>query len=60
MRTHQEELNRHRGKWALIEGSELLAVDSDYNNVSLKAKEAGIKVPFIYRIPPDDLPWAGF
>jgi hypothetical protein len=30
MRTHREELAKHRGKWVVIEGSRLVAVDEDY------------------------------
>jgi hypothetical protein len=59
VRTHHDELAKHRGKWVLVEGSQLLAVDDDHDKVWLKAKEAGIKVPLIFRAPSDDLPFAG-
>jgi len=58
--THDEELKTYRGKWILLEGDQLLAVDADFQAVSLQARKAGIKGPFIYRVPPDDLPYAGF
>jgi hypothetical protein len=60
IRTHQDELAKHRGKWVLLEGSKLLAVDEDHDKVWLQAKAVGIKVPLIFRAPPDDLPFAGF
>ena len=59
MATHQEELNAHRGEWVVIEGSQLIAADPDCLTARNKATEAGIKVPFIYRVPEDDLPFAG-
>jgi hypothetical protein len=59
MATHQDVLNAHRGEWVVIEGSQMIAADPDYMTVENKAIEAGIKVPFIYRVPEDDLPFAG-
>jgi hypothetical protein len=58
--THHEELKAYRGKWILLEGDQLLGVDEDFHALSLKAKAAGIDVPFIYRVPPNDLPFVGF
>jgi hypothetical protein len=58
--THDEEMKHYRGKWILLEGHQLLAVDDDYEAVSRRADEVGIEVPFIYRVPPNDLPFAGF
>jgi hypothetical protein len=59
MATHQDVLNAHRGEWVVIEGSQMIAADPDYMTVENKAIQAGIKVPFIYRVPEDDLPFAG-
>lgn len=58
--THQEELNSHRGKWVVIEGSRLVAVDADYLTARNKAVDAGIKIPLILQVPENDLPFAGF
>ena len=44
----------------VIEGSRLVSVDEDYRVARDLATAEGIKVPFIYRVPPDDLPFAGF
>lgn len=56
--THDEEMKAYRGKWILLEGDQLLAVDDDHHAVWLRAKAAGIEVPFIYQVPPDDaVPW---
>jgi hypothetical protein len=60
MRTHQEELAMHRGKWVVIEGNRLVAVDEDYSVARDQATAEGIKIPLIFRVPPDDLPFAGF
>lgn len=60
LNTHQDELAAHRGKWVLLEGSKLLAVDADHDIVWEQAKAVGIKRPLIFRVPPDDLPFAGF
>lgn len=57
--THDDELEACRGKWILLEGDQLLGVDTDLHTLSLKAKAAGIEVPFIYRVPPNDLPFVG-
>jgi hypothetical protein len=59
MATHQEELNSHRGKWVVIEGSQLIAVDVDYLTARNKAIAAGITVPLIIQVPENDLPFAG-
>jgi hypothetical protein len=59
MNTHQDVLNAHRGEWVVIEGSQLIAADPDYMVARNIATAAGIKVPFIYRVPEDDLPFAG-
>ena len=58
--THDQELKAYRGKWILLEGDQLLAVDEDYHTVRLKAEASGIEVPFIYPVPLNDLPFAGF
>jgi len=60
MRANREELAKHRGKWVVIEGSRLVSVDEYYRVARDQATAEGIKVPFIYRVPPDDLPFAGF
>ena len=59
MATHQDELNAHRGEWVVIEGSQMIAADPDYLTARNKATAAGIRVPFIYQVPEDDLPFAG-
>jgi hypothetical protein len=59
MATHQEELNSHRGEWVVIEGSRLVAADPDCLTARNIALKEGIKIPFIYRVPEDDLPFAG-
>jgi hypothetical protein len=59
MATHEAELNAHRGEWVVIEGSQMIAADPDCLTAHNKATEAGIKVPFLYRVPEDDLPFAG-
>jgi hypothetical protein len=59
MATHQDVLNAHRGEWVVIEGSQMIAADPDYMTARNQATAAGIKVPFIYRVPEDDLPFAG-
>jgi hypothetical protein len=57
MATHQEELNAHRGEWVVIEGSQMVAADPDYLTARNRATAAGIRVPFIFQVPEDDLPF---
>jgi hypothetical protein len=59
MATHQDVLNAHRGEWVVIEGSRLVAADPDCLTARNIALKEGIKIPFIYRVPEDDLPFAG-
>jgi len=57
--THDEEMKAYRGKWILLEGDQLVGVDEDFHTLSLQAKAAGIEVPFLYPVPPNDLPFVG-
>ena len=59
MATHQDVLNAHRGEWVVIEGSQLISADPDYMTARNIATAAGIKVPFIFQVPENDLPFAG-
>lgn len=57
--THDEEMKAYRGKWILLEGHQLLGVDDDFHTLFVRAKAAGIDVPFVYPVPPNDLPFVG-
>ena len=54
------DLSSYEGQWIAIEGSEILAWGSDEVEVEMRAREKGIKVPFLVRIPSkNDIPFVG-
>lgn len=57
-----EWIKRHRAQyadqWVVVEGDELIACDPDGHNAFAAAKAAGVAVPFlIHMVPEDPLPF---
>lgn len=58
--SHATELANYQGQWIAVEGSEIVAWGSDEVKVEIQAREKGIKVPLLVRIPSkDDIPFVG-
>jgi predicted nucleotidyltransferase len=51
---------KYMNKWVCLEGDELIAVDDDGRTVYQKAREKGIKAPFIHHIVDESLPFGGW
>lgn len=47
----QEELLKHPGKWVAITRSELLAVADLAEDAYRVAREKGVELPILYRVP---------
>lgn len=45
---------RYAGQWVVIEGDHLVAEDADGHKAFLAAKEAGVEVPFLVHVLPED------
>lgn len=59
--SNARELGNYEGQWIAIEGNEVVARGSDEVEVEMRAREKGIKVPLLVRIPSkDDMPFVGF
>lgn len=58
--SHATELANYQGQWIAIEGNEIVAYGSDEVEVEIRAREKGIKVPFLVRVPSKNaIPFAG-
>ena len=58
--SNARKLGRYEGKWIALEGTEIVAWGSDEVEVEMRAREKGIKVPLLVRIPPkNDIPFVG-
>jgi hypothetical protein len=56
-----EHSNEYMNQWVCLEGDRLIAVGDDGRAVYQKAKEAGIKIPFIYFIEEEpEAYWSGW
>ncbi|HMS42167.1 MAG TPA: DUF5678 domain-containing protein [Pyrinomonadaceae bacterium] len=53
---HSEE---YMNQWVCLEGDQLIAHGTDGLEVHRKAKEAGIKIPFVHHIVPE-IDWGGW
>lgn len=53
-------LRKYEGKWIALEGDKIVSWGSDEVDVEMRAREKGIKVPLLVRIPSkDDIPFVG-
>ncbi len=50
LRRNREVLRQHLGKWIVVEDSALVAAEHDYAVALRTAKDAGIRVPFIFKL----------
>ncbi len=50
LRRNREALRRHLGKWIVVEDNALVAAEQDYRVALRTAKDAGIRVPFIFKL----------
>ncbi len=50
LRHNREALRQHLGKWIVVEDSALVAAEQDYRVALRTAKDAGIRVPFIFKL----------
>ena len=58
--SNARELSSYEGQWIALEGTEIVAWGSDEVEVEMRAREKGIKVPLLVRIPPkNDIPFVG-
>lgn len=51
LREHPERVAQLAGQWIVLEGDQLIAHGSDSLEVFQAARQAGIRIPFILRIP---------
>lgn len=53
-------LRKYEGKWIALEGDKIVSWGSDEVAVEMRAREKGIKVPLLVRVPSkDDIPFVG-
>ncbi len=58
--SNARELSSYEGQWIALEGTEIVAWGSDEVEVEIRAREKGIKIPLLVRIPSkDDIPFVG-
>ena len=58
--SNARDLSSYEGQWIALEGTEIVAWGSDEVEVEMQARQKGIKVPFLIRIPSkDDIPFVG-
>jgi Family of unknown function (DUF5678) len=56
-----ENRNKYVGQWVVVEGDRLIASGSNSREVFQAAKQAGIEVPFLVQVEPEDqLPFGGW
>lgn len=44
-------LKRHAGKWVAVSPQGLIAVSGDFDEVFRRAREQGIRVPLVFKVP---------
>ena len=50
----RENRARYADQWVVVEGDRLIAADADAHEVFVAAKAAGIEVPFLVHVLPED------
>jgi hypothetical protein len=50
----RENRSRYANRWVVVEGDRLIAEDEDGHKVFAAAKDAGIEVPFLVHVLPED------
>lgn len=50
LRHNRDALRQHLGKWIVVEDNALVAAEHDYRVALRTAKDAGIRVPFIFKL----------
>ncbi len=55
-----ENSEKYMNQWVCLEGDELIAHSEDGRDLYQKAKEAGIKIPFIHHIVDESIPFGGW
>jgi len=54
LKDHADEVRRLQGKWIAVEADKLIAEGDTFEAVYQATEEKGIKIPFIFLVPPDD------
>jgi hypothetical protein len=52
MNNHPEELRKCAGEYVIVEGTEIIAHGTDTSKLFAIAEERGVKIPFIFFVPP--------
>jgi hypothetical protein len=61
MRWLAENRDKYAGQWVIVEGDRLIASGPNSQEVFQAAKQAGIEVPFLVQVEPEDqLPFGGW
>jgi hypothetical protein len=61
MRWLAENRDKYAGQWVVVEGDRLIASGPNSQEVFQAAKEAGIEIPFLVQVEPQDqLPFGGW
>lgn len=53
---HAEDVEQYAGEWIVIEGTEIVAVADSETEADRQAREKGVSIPFVIRIPREDDP----
>ena len=56
LQSHGEDIRQYAGKWIAVEGTDIVAVADSEMEADRLAREAGVSIPFVVRIPRGDEP----
>jgi hypothetical protein len=60
MAEHYDDLlKRYAGKWIVLEGEQVVAADANEYEAGIRARSAGVVVPYLVFIPAVDRPFYG-